>query len=616
MKLIQALSIKANKLREKGLCPSLLNLNFSKYTFRHFFNDIFAGVKIFCLIIPIAIVFSLFSGGSPIQGVISVCVASIVSVFLGGSKYQINSVAWIASVISVDIFTKYQYKGVLVTSIMVAVILIICGRTELGELLKHASKTFLTAISVCIALTIIVIQSQAMLNIPIIYSYQNFTGNCINLFSKLKSVDDISVLLCLIFFGSLACLKIFFKNFSTYFVYLVIWGIMIWCDRKDIFDLPDILSATKTIGQSFFQDLDRNTILNMHHHLSYSQSVYAELVLAAFSIALVIACQTCSSVGVAESLTGDTRIQTNMELISVGISNFLSVATGGLFISPDTDITTQNIKYKSKSIITLLTIFFIAYALFCMKDNVFQYIPVLAITTTLMHMSFHILRQCISSKYFNLARSDSQIFFLILFVSLRFGLVSAISIGTIISLMQFTNRLVKIKEPSVHSMRTHDSYMLEFMANKYGYMTNMRISNAILKKIEVIQLTGILSINQIERIVDTFVALNKFPSVIVIYFKNIPFFDNYAFETLKSFVKIARQNNVLVLVTGTNGLLLEILNKKSREYNSGNIFGHIVPNFSEAVRQTLYRLSKKSSTEKSKKLIKSLSKSTRRKTAG
>lgn len=607
MKIIQALNVKANKLRDKGLCPSFLNLNFKKYTFVHLLNDIFAGLKSFCSIIPIAIVFSMISNCAPIQGIISIGIASIVSVFLGGSRYQINSVAWIASIISVDVLTKYQYQGMLATSIMVAVILIIFGFTGLGELLQYMSKTCLTAISVCISLIIIVMQLQVILNIPITYSYRNFVENCISLFSRLKSVDDTSVLLFLIFTGSMVLIKLLFKNFTSYFIYLAMWGIVMWCDTMDIFELPDILSSTKTIGQSFFQNLNKNTILNMPP-ITYSANVYAELVLAAFSIALVIGEQTCSSVCVSKSLTGDARIQTNMELISVSVSNFLSVATGGLFISPDTDITIQNIKNKSKSIITLLTIACLAYTLLCVKDYIFKYIPVLAISTTLMYMAFHIMHRCISSRYLNLANSDSQIFLLVLFVSLKFGLVSAISIGTIISLMQFTNRLVKLSDPSVHSVRTHDSCMIDFVANKYGYAKSKYIPNTILQKIEVVQLTGILSINQLEGITDIFISCNEFPSVIIIYFKNVPFFDNYALKALKKFVKISKQYRAIVLVTGTNGLLLSILNKKSKEYNSSSVFGYVVPNFSEAVRQTLSKLSNEVQPKKTKKIVKLLPK--------
>lgn len=590
MKFLRSLSVKTDRLKEKGLCPSILNFNLTKYTFGHFFNDIFSGLKIFFMAFPIVISFAIFSGGSPIQGLITVGIATAVSVFLGGSKYQINSIAWVVSLISLDIFTKYQYKGMLLTSFFIALVLVIFGNIRIGELLKYTPKTFLSAIAVCVSLTIIVTQTQVLLNIPITYSYQNFYGNCTALFSALKCIDTSSLYRYLIFMGSFAILRLFFKHFTVYIVYLICWGIIVWCDTWNIFTLPDILSSLKTIGQSFFQDLDRNTVFNISFSFPFSQSVCGSLTLQSFSIAMIVACQCCFCTGMTKSLTGDNGVQTNMELISVGIANFLSVATGGLFVAPDIDLTVKNVQSKSKSTIALITIVVTVGAVLYVKDRTFKYIPSFALSSILIYTALHILRQYFSTKYFNIRTADAKVFWLILVVAIGFGFVFAIFIGFIISLMEFAGRMLDIKETSVGTTKEHNSDVTEFVANKYGYISNKRIPSKILKKTEVIQFDSILGLNLIKNISDTFISCGKFPDVAIIYFKNVPFFDAYAFNALKDFVKIASERHTTVMITGTNGLLLELLKRKAKEYNSGNVFGYIVPSFSEAVRQTVYRL--------------------------
>ncbi len=600
MKISSYINVKANKMRENDLCPSILNINFKKYKFSYFLLDIIVGLKMFITIVPVAISFAIFSGGSPIQGLISVSIASIVSIFLGGSKYQISSVAWAVSLISLDVFTKYQYKGMLLTSGIIALILTIYGTIQMGNLLKYISKTFLAAIAVYIALIIIITQTQVLLNIPITYSHQVFYGNCVALLSGLKQVDATSLYIYLIFMGSLLFLKLFFKGFGVYAIYTIIWSLIMLCDDCDIFEIPDMLSSLKMMGQSFFQGLNRNNILNISYSFPFSQSVLKDIVLLSFSIALVISCQVCATAGVTKSLTGETKTQTNIELISTGLANFLSVATGGLFVAPDLDITAQNVENKSKSVVTLFAIVIAIGSLLEAKDYIFKYIPAFTMSTVLVYIAFHLLYRYFSLNYLNIKKANSQIFLLILFIAIKFEIVSAIIVGFIVSIMYFSNRMLNIKEASVNTQRGHNSALTELIANKYGYLPNKEISKKLLSKIEIIQFESVLDINLLEYISDTFSTRKVFPSVVIIYFKNIPFFDGYAFEVLKEFVQIASKHHAMVLVTGTNGLLLEHLKRKTKEYNSGNVFGYIIPEFSEAVKQTLYRLRSDKETSRSR----------------
>ena len=597
MQFLRTIKLKINSLRGKELCPAILNLHFKKYTVLHFFNDIFAGLRMFFIIFPLTIAYAIFSGGSPVQGIISICVATSVSILLGGSKYQISSIAWFVSLISMDIFVKYQYKGMLIMAITVALILGIYARIRMGNLLKNMQKSFLDVIAIYVSLIIIISQTQELLGMTRIFQYQNLYSNTLAFFSSLHSITISSVYQFLVFVGSFVFLRIFFKGFSTYCIYLIIWWVVTLLNAKNIIDLPDLISQVTTIGQSFFQDLDKNNLLKVSS-FRLSQSAYADLTLSAFAVALLISMQVCSSTSIVKSLTGDSRIQTNMELISTGIANFLSVAIGGLFVAPDVDLTTQNIKNKSKSSVSLLVIALATSMVLNIKDYIFEYIPLFAVSTILINVSLRTLKQCLSWKYFNLNNTDSQIFLLILLVAIGFGILPATYVGFTISLMQFTNRIISIRGSTV---RDHDSSLVDFVSNKYGYISSKKMPRKILDKIELVQIDNILHLNSIDRIIDAFTLRCQFPNVIIIYFKNVPFLDGYAFDMLKNFVKTASKHNAIVMVSGTNGLLLDILKQKAKETHSRNIFGYVVPNFATAIGQIMIRIQTEEYTKKLKK---------------
>ena len=84
----------------------------------------------------------------------------------------------------------------------------------------------------------------------------------------------------------------------------------------------------------------------------------------------------------------------------------------------------------------------------------------------------------------------------------------------------------------------------------------------------------------------------QFPSVLIIYFNNVPYFDGEAFDSLKDLVKMAKSKKATVMISGTNGMLLDILRQKASTEKYNDAFGYIIPDFKEAIRQTVARLNK------------------------
>ncbi|MBQ8651375.1 MAG: SulP family inorganic anion transporter [Alphaproteobacteria bacterium] len=574
-------------LKKFGFCPNILNIYIKKYSFLCLVNDLLSGIKIFLLSLPIALSLAVFCELSPLQGIISCFVAACVGILFGGSKYQVSMVALPICVLTFEILSKYQYMGLFWTALFVGVILMLFGLLRLSEVLKHISYAFISALCVYVIISIIINQLQYILEINTIQSSQSIIENFRLLFNNIGNTTSTALTTCLVYITPLMFLRMFFKGFFAFFLYIVLGAVFAYI--SDIGLIPSFVDI-RTIGKEM---VSLNLFDNIFH---ITGGVPSNLFLAnsinyAFVISLIIATESCFCTSISSSITGDTRMQINAELISTGIANFCSIAFGGMFVSPNLHFSTRNIGFKAKTLFPTLVVA-ICYAIFItLCVDILRYIPSKCLCSILIIYCFSEFRKRHVIQYLNMKSNDSYIFLLTVAIAIYFGFIPATIVGFSVSCIFFAKRMIKIKDATVHTMADHDAGVIEFLRNKNGYSKSLNIDKNIMKDIEVIQVDNTLFLNVAKLVEEAYSACGKFPKVVIIYFKNIPYLDGEAFLSLKNLVKKVRSHGAIVLVSGTNGLLLDIINQKAAEEKSGDAYGYIVPNFRDAIQQTVKRLS-------------------------
>ncbi len=231
-------------------------------------------------------------------------------------------------------------------------------------------------------------------------------------------------------------------------------------------------------------------------------------------------------------------------------------------------------------------------AIICLVYNyeILNIIPINAIASILIVYALCELKNKRVFQYFNMKSSNSYIFWLTFIIAVYFGFIPATIVGFTLSCVIFANRMVRIKDATVHTTKNHDTGAVEFMTNKNGFTNSLNIPENILDKIEVIQVTNVLFLNIAKVVEEALFARGKFPSVLLIYFNNVPYLDSEAFEILKQLVKNAKEKDAVIMVTGTNGRLLDILKEKADLEKNKNTYGYIVPSFEEAIKQVVHRM--------------------------
>lgn len=586
MNFFNKVSNRLDRIKKIGFCPSILNMGVERYSFMFLLNDILSGIRIFCLVFPIIISIVFFFGGSPTQGVISCIIASIFSIFFGGSKYQISSISIPLCVVTFEILSKYQYKGLLYVSLFASIILIIFGILRFSSVIKHISTSFLAASIVYVCVSIIIDQIQYILSINTLKSTNGLFEN-FDIF--MRNIDKISIenmINALCFLVPLFVIRLKFKGYTGYFIYLIL-GILT-CVLLDFSIIPDIIKI-KTIGREIVASSSFDNILSISRDIP-SQIFLVNTLNYAFVIAIILALEVGFSMNVSSSITGNKDLQTNIEIISNGISNFMSISMGGFFVSPDVSYTLKNIEYKSKTVISILILCILLILCYIFSDIIVKYIPVYCISSILIVFSMQKIFEKKILRFLKFKNNDSYIFIITMITLLYFGFIPSIIIGFLVSLIFFAQRMIKIKDASVHTTKNHDTGAIEFMLNKNGFSRSKNIPDDIMDKIEVIQINNILFLNIAKLVEEGLGSRGKFPTILIIYFNNIPFLDTEALNSLKELISNAKKRDCMVIVSGTNGMLLSILEQKQQLENSGQVFGYIVPNFSDAIKETLKRL--------------------------
>jgi SulP family sulfate permease len=99
-------------------------------------KDVFAGVIVGIVALPLSIAFAVASGVSPDKGLATAIIAGFLISALGGSRVQIGGPTGAFIVIVYSIVSQYGLDGLLISSMMAGVMLIAFGLMRLGSLLK------------------------------------------------------------------------------------------------------------------------------------------------------------------------------------------------------------------------------------------------------------------------------------------------------------------------------------------------------------------------------------------------------------------------------------------------------------------------------------------------
>ena len=127
-------------MKEFYLKPKILS-TLKDYSGQQFTKDLIAGIIVAIIALPLSIALALASGAQPQQGIYTAIFAGFTVALLGGSNIQIAGPTAAFATIVAGIIGSQGMEGLILSTLMAGVILIIMGVCKLGGLIKFVPPT-------------------------------------------------------------------------------------------------------------------------------------------------------------------------------------------------------------------------------------------------------------------------------------------------------------------------------------------------------------------------------------------------------------------------------------------------------------------------------------------
>lgn len=497
------------------------------YTREQFIKDIIAGLIVAIIALPLSIALAIASGVNPEQGLYTAIIAGFFISFLGGSRVQIGGPTAAFVVIIYGIIAEHGIPGLIIATLLAGVMLILMGLFHFGDLIKFIPKTITIGFTLGIAIGIVVGQIKDFLGLNMGAVPAEFLAKLVAYSHNLGSISYITLAI-----GILALLiQIFWSKVSRKIPGSLV-AIIVTTLLVAIFKLP-----VKTIG-------DLYTIkagLPSFSMPVLSFSLVREMILPAFTIAMLAAIESLLSAVVSDGMIG-SKHKSNAELVGQGVGNILSALFGGIPATGAIARTAANVKNGGRTPVAgmvhaltllLILLFLMPYA---------SYIPMSCLAAILIIVGYNMSGWRTFVRIIKTApKSDIAVLIITFLLTLFFDLVIAIEFGMVLAAFLFLKRMSDIAEVRqwTYIGSSEDEKLSEDVDLKY-----------VPKNTIVYEVFGALF----------FGAANVFTSfkheegknVLILRMRNVPVMDISGVEALEEILETCKKRNLTLILSHVN----------------------------------------------------------------
>lgn len=516
------------------LKPMLLT-TLKNYSRAQFIKDVTAGIIVAIIALPLSIALALASGVGPEAGIFTAIVAGFVSSALGGSTVQISGPTAAFATIVAGIVAADGIDGLIVSTILAGIFLIIMGLCHFGSLIKFIPFTITTGFTSGIAVTIVIGQLKDFFGL----TYPNGV-------SPIETLEK---------------LKVFFQNFFTVNIDALIVGgvsLAILIISPMIFKkIPgSLLAVIGGILMVKFLPLKANTIGDLYtisnslpsfQFLELNLELLQSAVPNAFTIAILAAIESLLSCVVADGMTG-TKHRSDMELVAQGAGNVASALFGGIPATGAIARTAANIKNGGRTPIAgmvhsvtliIVLVILMPYAGLIPMPTIAAILFVVAYNMCQWRTFVHLVKTS--------TKSDIAVLLITFVLTIAFDLVVAIEIGMILACLLFIKRMSDETQVRGWTYVEHDSKKMD------QHLQELPL------QIRVYEITGPLFFGAADAI--EHIIVKEFTTCLILRMRSVPALDSTALNALTDLVNFCKKKNITVIFSHVNEQPMKVLRK-------------------------------------------------------
>lgn len=506
--------------------------------------DILAGIVVGIVALPLAIAFAVASGVSPDKGIMTAVIAGFLVSVLGGSRVQIGGPTGAFIVIVYGIVEHYGVNGLIISTVMAGILMVLFGLLRLGSLLKYFPHPLIVGFTSGIALVIFSTQIRDALGLEIDKVPSGFIDKWSAYFTGISSVNitaliiTVATILITVFAHKVT------RRIPGSFIAIVVITLVV-----KIFELP------VTTIETFFGEIKGGFTFSIPQLSLGDLPNYFK---PALTIALLGSIESLLSAVVSDGMISGNH-RSNTELIGQGIANIVTPFFGGIPATGAIARTATNVKNGGRTpiagivhAITLLLImlFFGSWA---------RLIPMSCLAGVLIVVAYNM------SEWRSFVAILTGSFFDVLVLVTTFlltvlvDLTVAIEIGVVLSALLFMKRMADVGNAGVNTEVDSD------VIDDYSVLS---------KGISTYEISGPFFFASAKQYSEVLKSVGGKSKVLIIRMRHVPFIDATGMHNFREAIKALKAAGITIILSGVQPAVRKDLDagRLSFTIGKGNIF--------------------------------------------
>ncbi len=511
------------------------------YSLALFKKDLFAGITVGIVAVPLALAFAIASGATPSQGIFTAVIAGFFISFLGGSRYQIGGPTGAFVIIIYGIIAQHGYDGLIIATIMAGIILICLGIARVGSFIKFIPYPVTTGFTAGIGVVIFSSQIKDFLGLTYKETSPEFIDKWISIFSNLSTINISSAAI----------------GAGTVIIILII--------RKMSTNIPShVVAIVISTAACFLLGLNAETIGDRFGTINavFPSFTVPEVTIekiralfpAAITIALLAGIESLLSAVVADGMTGSHH-KSNTELIGQGAANILSgffgcIPATGAIARTATNVRAGGVTPLSGIIHAVFLCLFILFFSFLI-----EIIPMAALAGVLLVVSVDMMGIKNMANLLSSPKSDVVVLLTTFILTIVIDLTAAVQVGVVLAALLFMKRM-----SDVTSMGKINFDVSEKTANNIAD-PDATSNKEIPEGVEVYEINGPFFFGVADMLINTLEHIGKTPKVFILRMRNVPAIDATGEHALENFYNTCKKAGTQLVLSGVNPVPYETLKK-------------------------------------------------------
>ena len=413
--------------------PKLFTTLSEGYGWAQLRADLFAGLTVAIVALPLSMAIAIASGVAPERGLYTAIVGGFLVSALGGSRFQIGGPAGAFIVLVAATVQAHGLDGLILATMLSGIMLALAGLLRLGTFVKFIPYPVTVGFTSGIAALIFASQIVPLLGLHLPGKEPGpLLEKLPAVWEAVPTINAQAVGMSLACIAALLVLKILRPHWPRMLVVVALASVLAFLLKLDV----------ATIGSAFGgipEGLPSPALPPI------SLAKIAEVLPAAFSFALLGSIESLLSAVVADGMTG-RRHRSNTELVAQGIANVGSALFGGICVTGTIARTATNVRAGAFGPVSGMahSVFLLAFIVFAAP--LASYVPLAALAAVLALVCYDMVEKTAFAALLRSSWGDATVLLVTLGLTLFRDLSEAIVVGFALGAVLFIHRRSKTVE--------------------------------------------------------------------------------------------------------------------------------------------------------------------------